>query len=268
MRKAMLLTLIVVAISAGGDEPRLTSWAHTMATAVAALCVMLRTAVPSATALNHHRSPERYVRSVGPEPDPVVRLTTGFSGDGSKAKYPVTLPAIGTITSAHDANTVILFCLSCHDGVTATVGMMKGQTVETLPIVGGNAPTLLAKAAPSGGWAYSNDHPVGGSATVSCNPAATPDTGYNWDCTGGGNYPDPDHPWSQYGYLPEEQSRILLECRQEPARFLRWDDGQCRNLHHLPQPTQHDRGFRSTAITTRPCSSSMASTLPLPAATQ
>jgi len=118
---------------------------------------------------------------------PLFGYSTSFSGDGNKASYPVTLPASGTITSAHDANTVILFCLSCHDGVTAVVGMMKGQTVETLPIVGGNAPTLLAKAAPTGGWAYSNDHPVGPSANVSCNPAATPETGYNWDCTGGGN---------------------------------------------------------------------------------
>ena len=43
------------------------------------------------------------------------------------AKYPVTLPAAGTITSAHDANTIILFCLSCHDGVLTKVGMMQGQ---------------------------------------------------------------------------------------------------------------------------------------------
>jgi hypothetical protein len=116
---------------------------------------------------------------------PLFGKSYNFSGDGA-ATYPVTLPASGTITSAHDANTVILFCLSCHDGVTAKVGMMKGQTVETLPIVGGTAPTLLATAAPSGGTAYNNDHPVGGSANVSCNPAATPESGYNWDCTGGG----------------------------------------------------------------------------------
>src|SRR5271166_1121790 len=89
---------------------------------------------------------------------PLFGYTTNFSGDGTAA-YPVTLPASGTISSAHDANTVILFCLSCHDGVLAKVGMMKGQTVETLPIVGGTAPTLLATAAPSGGKAYNNDKP-------------------------------------------------------------------------------------------------------------
>lgn len=114
----------------------------------------------------------------GQDLTPLFGKTFNFSGDGA-AKYPVTLPANGAITSAHDANTVILFCLSCHDGVSTSVAMMQGQTVEALPIVGGNAPTLLAKAAPSAGTAYSNDHPVGGSAVVSCGG------GYNWDCTGG-----------------------------------------------------------------------------------
>ena len=115
----------------------------------------------------------------GQDLTPLFGKTYNFSGDG-KATYPVTLPASGTITSAHDANTVILFCLSCHDGVLTSVGMMQGHTVETLPIVGGTAPTLLAKAAPTGGAAYNNDHPVGGSAVVSCGGQ------YNWDCTGGG----------------------------------------------------------------------------------
>ena len=80
----------------------------------------------------------------GQDLTPLYGQTFNFSGDG-EATYPVTLPAAGTITSAHDANTVILFCLSCHDGVLTNVGMMKGQTVETLPIVGGTAPTLLAR---------------------------------------------------------------------------------------------------------------------------
>jgi cytochrome c5 len=112
---------------------------------------------------------------------PLFGYSTSFSGDGSKTKYPVTLPASGTITSAEDANTLILFCLNCHDGVTSVVGMMQGVTVEPLPIVGGTAPTLLAKAAPTAGWAYANDHPVGGYAYVSCGAPA------DWDCSGGGN---------------------------------------------------------------------------------
>jgi len=116
----------------------------------------------------------------GEDLTPLFSKTFYFSGDGANT-YPVTLPASGSITSAHDANTVILMCLSCHDGVLTSVGMMQGQTVETLPIVGGNAPTLLGKQAPSGGSAYNNDHPVGGMANVSCGG------GYNWDCAGGGN---------------------------------------------------------------------------------
>ncbi len=127
----------------------------------------------------------------GQDLTPLYGQTFAFSGDGKTgangtvASYPVTLPSAGTITSAHDANTIILFCLSCHDGVLTQVGMMQGQTVEMLPIVGGTAPTLLAKAAPSGGAAYNNDHPVGGNAIVGCTTGAAASP-YNWDCTGGG----------------------------------------------------------------------------------
>jgi hypothetical protein len=101
-----------------------------------------------------------------------------FSGDGA-ATYTVNLPAQGTITSAHDANTIILFCLSCHDGNLAQVGMMKGKTVETLPVVGGNAPTLLGADGTGSTNMYQNDHPVGAEAIVTCGGA------WSWDCTGG-----------------------------------------------------------------------------------
>ena len=132
-----------------------------------------------------HADPQNGMYALwGQDLTPLYGKTFNFSGDGA-AKYPVTLPASGSLTSAHDANTVILFCLSCHDGVLTKVGMMQGQTVETLPVAGGNAPTLLAKAAPSGGAAYNNDHPVGQSAVVSCGGQ------YNWDCTGGGNTTNP-----------------------------------------------------------------------------
>lgn len=185
MRKAMLLTVIVLAVGTMAMAQSDILGAHN---GYGRGCVMCH--APHSGAQGNGvatTDPQNGMYALwGQNLTPLFGYTTGFSGDGSKTKYPVTLPASGGITSAHDANTVILFCLSCHDGVTATVGMMKGQTVETLPIVGGTAPTLLAKAAPSGGWAYSNDHPVGGSAVVSCNPAATPEVGYNWDCTGGG----------------------------------------------------------------------------------
>jgi len=79
--------------------------------------------------------------------------------------------------SISDPFTIVLLCLSCHDGNLAKVGMMKGTTVETLPVVGGNAPTLLGADGTVNGN-YLNDHPVGLSATVGC-------TGqYNWDCGG------------------------------------------------------------------------------------
>jgi len=114
----------------------------------------------------------------GQDLTPLYGQSLTFSGDGA-ATYAVTLPAKGTITSAHDANTIILFCLSCHDGNLAKVGMMHGQTVETLPIVGGNAPTLLGADGTGSTNMYQNDHPVGGAAIVACGGT------YNWDCTGG-----------------------------------------------------------------------------------
>jgi len=185
MRKAMLFTLVVLAISAVAMGQDILG-AHN---GYGRGCVMCH--APHSGSLGNgvgaSTDPQNGMYALwGQNLTPLFGKTYNFSGDGA-ATYPVTLPASGTISSAHDANTVILFCLSCHDGVTAKVGMMKGQTVETLPIVGGTAPTLLAAAAPSGGTAYQNDHPVGGSANVSCNPAATPESGYNWDCTGGGN---------------------------------------------------------------------------------
>ncbi|HVP00069.1 MAG TPA: hypothetical protein VMT15_18485 [Bryobacteraceae bacterium] len=111
----------------------------------------------------------------GQDLTPLYGQSLAFGDGGS---FAVTLPAAGTITSAHDANTIILFCLSCHDGNLAKVGMMKGTTVETLPIVGGNAPTLLGNDGSTAGN-YQNDHPVGAQAIVTCGGA------YNWDCAGG-----------------------------------------------------------------------------------
>jgi len=116
----------------------------------------------------------------GEDLTPLYGQTFSFSGDG-KSTYSVTLPASGSLTSAHDANTVILFCLSCHDGVLTKGAMMVGHTVEALPGTKFTAPTLLALAAPSGGKPYNNDHPVGGYANVGCGGS------YNWDCTGGGS---------------------------------------------------------------------------------
>jgi len=126
----------------------------------------------------------------GEDLTPLYNRTFSFSGDGNTTSYPVTLPSNlvasppagvfnGISKNGHSwwGETIILFCLSCHDGLVTHVGMMQGKTVESLPIVGGNAPTLLALAAPSGGTPYSNDHPVGANAVVGCGAP------YNWDCT-------------------------------------------------------------------------------------
>lgn len=116
----------------------------------------------------------------GQDLTPLYGANLTFSGDG-KATYTVTLPSQGTITSAHDANTIILFCLSCHDGSVSTYGHMAGTTVETLPLVGGTAPTLLGKDGTGATNQYQNDHPVGGYAIVSCGGT------YDWDCASTGN---------------------------------------------------------------------------------
>jgi len=108
---------------------------------------------------------------------PLFGATIGF-GDASRG-YTVTLPTSQSAmpASAGDPTNVILFCLSCHDGNVAKPGMMKGVTVETLPVVGGNAPTFLGNDG-SGAGDYNNDHPVGPNATMSCSGPP-----YNWDCT-------------------------------------------------------------------------------------
>jgi len=114
----------------------------------------------------------------GQDLTPLYGQVINFSGDGA-ATYQVTLPAnqaAVTALGAHDPTAIILFCLSCHDGNLAKPGMMKGQTVETLPIVGGTAPTFLGNDG-SGAGNYGNDHPVGINAAFTCGGA------WSWDCT-------------------------------------------------------------------------------------
>ncbi|MGO4883018.1 MAG: hypothetical protein ACLP59_19680 [Bryobacteraceae bacterium] len=106
---------------------------------------------------------------------PLYGQTINFGDAGG---YPVTLPTSLTQAglTAHDPTFVIIACLSCHDGNLARPGMMKGSTVETLPVVGGNAPTFLGSDGSTAGN-YNNDHPVGPNAKFGCGPP------YNWDCT-------------------------------------------------------------------------------------
>lgn len=105
---------------------------------------------------------------------PLYGKTVAFGDNGG---FSVTLPSsLNGFSGAHDPNFVIIACLSCHDGNLAKVGMMKGTTVETLPVAGGNAPTLLGSDGSTAGN-YNNDHPVGPQATFGCGGQ------YNWDCT-------------------------------------------------------------------------------------
>ena len=102
---------------------------------------------------------------------------------GDYGAYTVTLPS--TYSSPFDATTGIMMCLSCHDGNMTSVSMMKGQTVEQLPVVGGNAPTLLGTdgVANATSQNYLNDHPVGPNATVGCNGFNPDYYAFDWDCT-------------------------------------------------------------------------------------
>jgi hypothetical protein len=109
---------------------------------------------------------------------PYYGKTFQFAGS---ATYTATLPSSMTGVSISDTNSIILLCLSCHDGNLARVGMMQGTTVESLPVVGGHGPTLFGLAPGNSGFNYNNEHPVGPNAMVSCGGS------HNWDCVGGGN---------------------------------------------------------------------------------
>jgi cytochrome c553 len=105
---------------------------------------------------------------------PLYGQTMAF-GDFNKRAV-VSLPAsVGSFSSSSDPTFIIIACLSCHDGNVAKSGLMKGMSVEALPVPGGHAPTLLGNDG-SGPGNYNNDHPVGPSATFSCAG------GHNWDC--------------------------------------------------------------------------------------
>jgi len=111
----------------------------------------------------------------GADVGPYFSQTFAF---GDAGKWPVTTPK-NTTAGIGDPATVIMFCLSCHDGNLAVNGMMKGQTVETIPnAIGGTAPTWLGSNENNmTAGDYNNDHPVGPNATVGCGGQ------YNWDCT-------------------------------------------------------------------------------------
>ncbi len=105
---------------------------------------------------------------------PLYGQTVAF-GDTTR-KAVVSLPiSLSSFTNANDPTFTIIACLSCHDGNMARVGLMKGMTVESVPVLGGRAPTFLGNDG-AGPGNYNNDHPVGPTAAIACG-------GSNWDCT-------------------------------------------------------------------------------------
>jgi len=105
---------------------------------------------------------------------PLYGQTVAFGSFTKRAV--VSLPAsVSSFSSSTDPTFVIIACLSCHDGNVAKTGLMKGITVETLPVVGGHAPTLLGNDG-SGPGNYNNDHPGGPTTAFGCGG------GHNWDC--------------------------------------------------------------------------------------
>jgi len=125
----------------------------------------------------------------GQDLGPLYGKSVSFTGGTA-----FTLPAAGSVSDANinDGDVTILLCLSCHDGSTATVAMMQNKTVETLPVVGGTAPTLFATTPGNSALTYNNEHPVG--ISWSCTS--------NWDCTGGGNSMTPVT-WASSVYMKQ-----------------------------------------------------------------
>jgi len=183
MKKAMLTLLVVLAVGALAiaQIPQVSNQttdilgAHTGYGRGCVMCHAPHSGSAGNGVSNSGDSGGGNIALWGQDLTPLYGQPLGFGDAGS---FAVTLPAKGTLTSAHDANTIILFCLSCHDGNLAKPGMMKGTTVESLPVVGGNAPTFLGNDGTTAGN-YANDHPVGAEAIVTCGGT------YNWDCSGG-----------------------------------------------------------------------------------
>ena len=105
---------------------------------------------------------------------------TVTSGRNPHGGYSATLPEtnrVGLPSGSEAGYSDILSCLSCHDGNLARSDMMKGTTVETVSIAGTtfNPPTLVGNDVSTSG-SYTNGHPVGPDATISCGGQK------DWDC--------------------------------------------------------------------------------------
>jgi hypothetical protein len=185
MKKAMLVALVVLvaaslALAAPAQAPQGTADVLGAHLGYGRGCVMCH-APHSGARGNGAATSDTTTGNValwGENLTPLYSQTLYFANDGTGLA--VTLPSSLTGTNSHATETIVMLCLSCHDGNVAKGAMMQNMTVETLPIVGNKAPTLLGNDGSTVGN-YLNDHPVGPSAIVSCGGS------HNWDCSGGGN---------------------------------------------------------------------------------
>ncbi|HXX24305.1 MAG TPA: hypothetical protein VEO19_14245 [Terriglobia bacterium] len=111
---------------------------------------------------------------------PYYGATVQFVGGAFPSVVTLPTPTSTTAVSGSDGATIILLCLSCHDGALTRPAMMAGTTVEALPIVGGSAPTLFGLTTGNSALKYVNEHPVGGSVGCGSHGPSW------WDCTSGG----------------------------------------------------------------------------------
>jgi hypothetical protein len=106
----------------------------------------------------------------GEDLGPLYGQTLNFGADGG---FPITLPGTmtGLSTTQEQELTGVMTCLSCHDGNIARGAMMTNQSYEQalglLPATYGSRPipTLLGSDGTANGN-YTNDHPIGPSATL------------------------------------------------------------------------------------------------------
>jgi hypothetical protein len=114
------------------------------------------------------------------DPSPLFGKTLAF---GDKGNWTVNVGGDVDTVNTPDV-TGVIYCLSCHDGNLAKGAMMTGIVAEKLPpgYASKNIPTWLGNDG-SGVNNYQNDHPVGLTAVMGCNPNNADPSSHNWDCT-------------------------------------------------------------------------------------
>jgi hypothetical protein len=102
-----------------------------------------------------------------------------ITGQSEHGSYTLSFPASWQNGTSDPAVTGTMLCLSCHDGNLAKGSHMNNAVYEVLPGTYGSnpIPTLLGNNGAGQIGDYLNDHPVGDNATVGCGGQ------YDWDCT-------------------------------------------------------------------------------------